>query len=191
MPDPLRSRELMKASARLGVEGHGRRILRDMADARSLGDRLMSGSEDRLRTQSLSDARVLLLAFSAAHLSELRYHLRAIGVKVTAAAPTIKQLPNVTGMGRAFTHVLVNFDAYSDVESGVDRLCEFRKQSPGLVLVLCSAQVGGDDMGTERAAICDATLRLPVSMSRLRAGLIAASVNHCERKARQDQCRDH
>lgn len=185
MPELRKSFERVTVNPRQGVHGHGWAMLRDMADARSLGDRLMSRNDDHMRTQSLSDARVLLLAFSAVHLSELRCHLRAIGVKVTAAAPTVTQLPNVTGMGRAFTHVLINFDAYSDVESGVDKLFEFRKQSPGFVLVLCSAQVGGDDMGTERAAICDATLRLPVSMSRLRAGLIAASTNHCERKAKR------
>lgn len=121
-------------------------------------------------------ARVLLVAFSPKQLEQLRDHLRVIGVHVTAATPNFKKLPNAGRMGAAFTHFLVNLDAFDDLETGVDVLSAFRKRC-GHVVILCSERVADDDLGAERAAICDATLKLPVSLERLRRGLRAASAN--------------
>jgi CheY-like chemotaxis protein len=146
-----------------------------------LASRLWAGAAERMAARGLADARVLLVGFPPEHLSSLRESLRNLGVHVTAAASRVLQLPNVAEMGLAFSHVLVNVDAYEDVESGVDALAEFRASAPELVVVMCSMLVGGDDLGSERTLICDATLRLPVSMPRLRDGLLTATRNHDER----------
>lgn len=151
-----------------------------------LASRLWSGAADRMDAGVLTDGRVLLLGFRPEHLSSLRESLRSLGVHVTAAAPSVLQLPNVAEMGLAFSHVLVHFDAFDDVESGVDALADFRASAPGMIIVACSALVSGDDLGSERALICDATLRLPVSTPRLRDGLVAATFNHVERGVGQD-----
>lgn len=146
-----------------------------------LATRLWSGAAERMDAGVLADARVLLLGFRPEHLSNLRESLRGLGVHVTAAAPSVLQLPNVAEMGLAFSHVLVHFDAFDDVESGVDALADFRASAPRMIVVACSALVSGDDLGSERFPICDATLRLPVSTPRLREGLVAATFNHIER----------
>lgn len=141
---------------------------------------LWGRAADRIAAASLADARVLLVGFDPEHRVALREHLRSLGTRVAAATPGVEQLPSVAGMGAAFTHVVVGFDAFEDVEAGVDALLALRRNAPGLVVILCSAMVGGDDLGGERSAICDATLRMPVSRDRLRAGLVAATITHAE-----------
>jgi len=144
-------------------------------------ERLVRSAAIRMDGDVFSDARVLLVGFPQKHLAGLRRDLRDLGVRATAAAPSVRQLPDVAGMGLAFSHVIVHFDAFEDVEAGVNALYDFRRSSPGMVVIACSEFVSGDDLGGERAAICDATLRLPVSTPRLRDGFAAASVNHHDR----------
>lgn len=182
---PLQPRVSGRQSGKVLPNGRGFRHAKDrvgeVGAVSDIADRLWSGAADRLDAERLAEARVLLLGFPPEHLAGLRENLRCGGVRATAAAPSVMQLRNVVEMGTAFSHVLVNFDAFDDVESGVDALVAFRTGAPGIIVVVCSALVGGDDLGSERALICDATLRLPVSAPRLRDGLVAASVNHDER----------
>jgi hypothetical protein len=122
-------------------------------------------------TESHVKARVLLLGFQGDDLADLRNALRQSGVTTTAAIGSVKRLPEFATMQQAFSHILVNLDAYEDIEDGVNALLEFRAAARGFVVILCSAKVSGDDFGTERAAICEATFRLPVSISALQYGL--------------------
>lgn len=149
-------------------------------DASELVHRQWPVAPGRMDAGGLEEARVLLLGFPPVHLSSLRDSLRSLGVHVTAAAPSVMQLPDVAEMGLAFNHVLVHFDAFDDVEAGVEALIAFRASAPETIVVVCSALVSGDDLGSERALICDATLRLPVSTPRMREGLFAARNNHAE-----------
>ena len=143
-------------------------------------DRFFRRIDEETRMRSLSATRVLLVAFSPEQLDELREHLRNAGVNVTAATSNVRQLSNAGEMGAVFTHIFVNIDAFDDLETGIDVLRAFRKRFSHVV-VLCSAHVANDDLGSERSAICDVTLRLPVSLERLRQGLSAASSNSNER----------
>lgn len=136
--------------------------------------------DEGMKMRAIFCARVLLVAFSPEQLQGLRDYLRGMGVHVTAATPNVKQLPDVGRMGTGFTHILINFDAFDDLETGVEVLSAFRKHF-GHVLILCSAQVASDDLGSERSAICDATLRSPVTPERLRLALRAATTNRHER----------
>ena len=147
------------------------RAVFETISGKGLEQRLFARAEDSVRGATLSDARVLLVGFSSAQLASMREHLRAFGVRATASAPGVSQLANVIGMKGAFSHIIVNFDAFEDVETGVDCLLSFRKQTRDFVVIACSAAVAGDDFGSERSAICDATLRMPVSRAALRAGL--------------------
>jgi len=131
-----------------------------------------------LGANPLAKARVLVAGFDPAQHSALEAQLREIGVTCVVALPCIEALSPMAASDRAFSHAIVDFDAYEDVSDGVDALLGLRSSAPGLVIVLCSAMVRGDDLGTDRQAICDATLRLPVSLPRLRDGLRAASGNH-------------
>ena len=75
------------------------------------------------------------------------------------------------------TSLFVDVDAIGDLEDAVDELITFRKQYPNVVVVMISAFVLSDDFGTYRQLICDATLRSPVSQSRVKSGLMAAKIN--------------
>jgi hypothetical protein len=54
----------------------------------------------------------------------------------------------------------------------------FRALTQDFILIVVSASVAGDDLTAERKGICDATLRAPLAVTRLRDGLIAASANY-------------
>jgi len=79
------------------------------------------------------------------------------------------------------TVLLVNVDTLGDVEDAVDELIAFRKQYPAVIVMMVSACVLGDDFGTYRQLICDATLRSPISQTRLENGLAAAMENNLHR----------
>lgn len=140
--------------------------------------RLDAKIESRLLADTFRYTRVLLVGFSPEHLYDTRQRLRSIGVAATASASDVQQLHDVSCMDSGFTHVLVNFDAFDDVEAAVETLMTFRPRAPDLIIVACSEVVSGDDVGSERARICDATLKLPVSTPRLIDGLVKAFLNH-------------
>lgn len=127
--------------------------------------------------ESHAKARVLLLGFAEDDLADLRSHLRQAGVKTTATVPNVLRLPEFANMQQAFSHVLINLDAYDTVAHGVNALLAFRAIAPGFVVVLCSAEVSADDFGSERSAICEATLRLPVSAAGLQQCLVLGISN--------------
>lgn len=127
--------------------------------------------------QRFDGFRVLVLGFEQSERAWLRDGLRFIGVKATAIAPSVTQLKSVPAMGLAFTHIIINIDAYEGVEDAVEALTEFRIESPGTVVIAVSKKVADDDFGTERNAICDATLRLPLTERRLRRSMIDGRIN--------------
>jgi hypothetical protein len=127
--------------------------------------------------QKFDGVRVLGLGFEQDERTSLRNGLRFIGVKATAIAPSVAQLKSVPAMGLAFTHVVVNIDAYESVEDAVAALIDFRIQSPITTVIAVSARVADDDFGTDRNAICDVTLRLPLTERRIRRSLIEGRTN--------------
>jgi hypothetical protein len=124
------------------------------------------------KRESHARARVLLFGFAEDDLADLRSHLRQAGVKTTATVPNVRRLPDFANMQQAFSHVFINLDSYGTVSAGVDALLAFRAAAPGFVVILCSAEVSADDFGSERSAICEATLRLPVSAGALQQALV-------------------
>lgn len=148
------------------------------AQAGPLERRLWRKLDIALDSAPTAGFRVVMAGFPVELQGSIRGQLRDVGVLSTASMHSVHQLEDLAGMAGVFTHVLVNLDAFEDVESGVEALLELRSAAPGLAVVLFSSQVAGDDLGAERSAICDATLRLPVSPTRLRRGLTAASENH-------------
>ena len=90
-------------------------------------------------------------------------------------------LSDVDVNGANTTVLLVNVDTLGDVEDAVDELIAFRKQFPAVIVMMVSACVLGDDFGTYRQLICDATLRSPISQTRLENGLAVAMENNLHR----------
>lgn len=142
--------------------------------------RLWADLNIRFDRVNLSKIRVLLLGLDGADRNEIRNNLREIGVGATGSASNLSQLGAISDMTRSFTHLIVNIDAFPDIESAIVSLMEFRKKNGEMAVVIVSSYVKDDDLSQERKYICDATLRLPVTEQRLRRGLVEASANNKE-----------
>lgn len=143
-----------------------------------LEDRLFSEAKARLEFIDAARARVLLFGFESKALADINRLVRAVGVSSCAFCSDVMLLNYAIGMEGAFTHLLVNFDAFESPKEAVVSLMAFRSLTKDFILIAVSASVEGDDLTTERKAICDATLRAPLSVTRLRDGIIAASANY-------------
>lgn len=142
-----------------------------------LEGRLWAEAEAKMDAQSLCDKRVLLVGFPSEQRASIRDMLDVIGVRMVAAVGAVQVLGLIGELDSAFALVVVTFDGFADTSDGVDALLAFRATSRRSAVVLCSSSVKVDDLTNERAAICDATLRLPGTPSRLRGALLAALEN--------------
>lgn len=124
----------------------------------------------------LRDARVLLVGFDLPTVMELREQIQSLDVNLVASGPEVGQL-HAVGQGGAFNSVIVNLDSFEDADTAVETLLSFRSHSPKLAVVLVSAHVSADDFGPERRLLCDATLRRPLTESRLEAALLSGIRN--------------
>lgn len=147
-----------------------------------LADRLFEAFETRLAETPLGQARVLLVGFPAQDRAELRKLARLAGARLTAACVTTTALEDAQGIDR-FTHLFIDLDAFPDLEAAIDVLRACRERHPEQIVLLFGRDLRGDDLGAERAPICDASLRLPVDLSRLLRALFAAQVNSRARSA--------
>lgn len=133
-----------------------------------------------MHSMPFENVKALLIGFSESDLYMVRSHLKNIGVKLIAFMPTLRHVDRIPPIKDIFTHVFINFDAFEDVETGVDALLNARGKEANVVIILCSKEVSGDDLDINRILICDATLRLPLTDKRLRQGLISANANNQE-----------
>jgi hypothetical protein len=147
------------------------------ADVDDLAAKAFARAVRQETQESHPRARVLLLGFAGDDLADLRSHLRRAAVKTTAAVSNVSRLPDFANMQQAFSHVFINLDSYDTVSDGVNALLAFRAAAPGFVVILCSAEVSADDFGSERSAICEATLRLPVSAGALQQALVLGIID--------------
>lgn len=155
-----------------------RKSERAFADPRTLEARLWTEFTARCDDADITQARVLLMGFDHDDCASTRQMVRAAGVRSCAVCRNIGQLDDAAGLPGCFTHVVINIDAFNTSHEAVDALMEFRMQQKETVVVLVSAAVSGDDFGSDRKMLCDATLRAPLSLNRIRDGLAAAWVNH-------------
>lgn len=178
-------RELLHASPRpIGgspttARSAGRRSLW-LASATDDAERLEHVATRKLLAEAFEQTRFLLLGFEGEDLYVLQQKMRSIGICGGAPAFSVCQIDRASEMGLNFTHVLVNLDAFDSIEAAVEALITFREKTPDLIVVAFSEMTSGDDFGSERAAICDATLKLPVSTPRLADGLVTAFLNHAD-----------
>lgn len=164
-------------------EGDRRQVVTGDLQERGLAPRpVWRELSRRLESLPLKDIKILLVGFD----HKLSLQLREVGVGTTAWTPRVASLGDMGALCNAFTHLVVNFDRFTDTEEGVDMLLDFRKRCPHVVVILVSSDVARDDFGSERAAICDATLRSPWSKERMRKGLTEAWVNNVERRLREN-----
>lgn len=122
--------------------------------------------------------RIILVGFRPDNGTDLKAALHDLGLLSVAVCPGQGLLRDTSALQRLrLDLVMIDLDGFATLDIAVDTLVAFRKACPGTAVVALSREVSGDDTGPERAAICDSTLRLPVSGRRLRDGLAAALDN--------------
>lgn len=164
------------ASPSLRVPGHAP-ACGPARPAAPLFERLWQKSEHRMTDLPLAGSRALVMGFDVEELPLLRTTLRDLGASPVVSCGSVKQLGDISGMKFNANLLLLNLDRFDDVEDGVDAMLSFRSRHPETIVVLASHRVAGDDLGAERRMICDATLRRPLTASRLRDGLLGAVAN--------------
>ena len=132
---------------------------------------------ERSRTQLLAGSNILLLGFETGLLALMREELRRNGSRTVSAAAEVERLNRDPLFCGGFDWIILDFDRFADVEDGIDTLMSFRRLCPAAGVVLVSRTVAADDTGGERRAICDATLRNPLTPARLSAALASARDN--------------
>jgi hypothetical protein len=145
--------------------------------AAASADHLWGELDRRISLSGINTLRTLLVGFSSRDLSQILDMFGLIDAGTTASVPDACILRAADGMWDMFDCVMVNHDAFDDAETAVDEYLAFRSRSPEKALILVSREVSNDDLGTERAAICDATLRLPLSPGRLLQAMQTATQN--------------
>lgn len=142
----------------------------------SIEDRLSlswKGEQDLSSPDGSPIRAICAVGFSARDLADLRTVVGSVGILPLSVKP-IAQMNACADCFDESTHVIVNLDAFEAVEDAIECLLNFRSVKPACIVIAVSVYVLGDDLGSDRRAICDATLRWPISMSRFDSGLRAA-----------------
>lgn len=110
--------------------------------------------------------------------SLLRSWLGRAGFSVTAQ-PTLDEMidelaadPDNTGI------VFVEIESLGGITQTIEALLEIRKIAPAVTLVLLSEKATVSEFGTERLAICDATVKSPIGWKSLVEALEQAKTNN-------------
>jgi AmiR/NasT family two-component response regulator len=130
--------------------------------------------------EHIANARFVLIGFADREAVSLSAMLREAGAKSCASSKDVAKLREAADMGEAFSHIVVNLDAFDDMDDAVSALLFFRMRQKEVVVILISDTVKQDDLFQERKWICDATIKAPLSMKRLSDGLLAAWANNKE-----------
>ena len=83
----------------------------------------------------------------------------------------------IDGLLRRAGVLFVDADSVGDAGETVDLCLHLRARSPNTPLILISSDVRDHDLTAERAAICDATLKKPLTTSSIERGISAAHRN--------------
>jgi len=131
------------------------------------------------------DSARLLSGLSILHLGFTRHDgvvltetIRRLGARQVAYAEQVSPVCVERPEGLRYDGIIVNLDRFGDIDLGVERLMRFRRARPSCFVIIATADVAMDDFGHHRRAICDSTLRLPFTASRLEHALESTLANH-------------
>ena len=157
------------ASVAVKIEGPGMRQFAFPTNVEALWSNLSC----QFDAQKSEYEHAALIGFDRDSAARLREISTQLNVAQCAVAPSVQVLDDAALMD-TLDVIILNLDAFEDIVQAVDTLRQFRVRLPEVAVILISSAVRGDDLGRERAPICDATLRAPVNLPRLRGALRAA-----------------
>jgi hypothetical protein len=121
---------------------------------------------------------VYIIGFCDISASRLKTLLEELGFCSWSSSVDADELRDLGSVADRRFYVLVNAQAYEDTIELVESLISFREKYGEAIVVLISEDVSSDDLGAERSAISDATLRAPIDRARLSSGLSSAFENN-------------
>lgn len=132
------------------------------------------------RQQGYSNARVCILVGLLRGGFLEHFELLADRMQDIACANDIAEATAVrfARIARPMRLLLVDVDVVPGTQSLVGDLIAFRQAEPDTPVVIGSRSFRRNDFSVERAAITDASLRLPAASSEVDAALVAAVENH-------------
>jgi len=141
----------------------------------------ITGAFDLENRFALSDALVAIFADNTPEARRMKADIENVGGTVMIVPQY--DLPEVWLRLYAprLTCCIVAHD-FGDADAAVDFCLRLRRIVPDLVIGLALSDVKRDDLSAERMAICDVTLRRPVSRLALLRGIVGA----CENRAAYD-----
>ncbi|PZX45715.1 hypothetical protein LY56_01740 [Roseinatronobacter thiooxidans] len=157
------------ASVTVGIQGPGIRQSAFPTDFEAL----WSDMSRKFDAQGAHYKRAALMGFDHGSAARLREICAQLKVTHCAEFASVQILCNPGAM-QAHDVIILNVDAFEDVVQAVDVLHHFRASLPSIAVILISSAVRGDDFGSERLPICDATLRAPATLPRLKGAFRAA-----------------
>jgi hypothetical protein len=138
---------------------------------------LWGKASERMSRKPFANMSAVIVGFHDGYLYDVRHIVAGLDFKVTARLRNVENLVALADAELGFSVVIVDIDAFDDIETAVDSLVEFRRKAPSSVVVLVSSKVGGDDFGSERLPICDVTLRAPLSAERLKQAVSSGAAS--------------
>ncbi|WP_132951718.1 hypothetical protein [Rhodovulum bhavnagarense] len=151
------------------------------ADARSSVDpiTLLPAYPSRMYTLPFDTSLpVLVVSKKDTGLAQAVGWMRAGGFSVGRADGIEQALSTLrTGAG-SWGGAMVNVDDFGGMEILAGALCELRLRIPGLPIILITRDADQDDFGPSRLGLADVTLRAPLTITALEAGLAFAAENN-------------
>lgn len=126
----------------------------------------------------LPERAVFVASGRSAGVPGLLGWLRGEGASVGFDSDLGRALATVAAHPADWAALVVQADGFGDIEDLVDMLLAFRCAHPSVPVILISSTFGRDTLGTERLALCDVSLRHPVSLGRIGAVLDQAVVQN-------------
>lgn len=144
--------------------------------------------DSQCEIKEMQKGATCVVGFAKADTVMLHSMLRQIGLGPCASCLQVETLDDLASVKNVFNYLLVNIDAFEDSDVAVAALMDFRDNRDEIVVILVSTKVASDDLGPERRMICDATLRAPITLSRLRRGVASAFENNDTNRRRTVIC---
>lgn len=126
----------------------------------------------------IAGLQVLVAARQVEGLSGLLDRFRLAGARVAMGAELGAMLARIVANPNMCGCLVVQIDGFGEIEDIVDQVMAFRRNAPGVPLILISTGFRQDRLGAERLALCDVSLRDPVNLGQVQAAVDQALQNN-------------
>lgn len=135
---------------------------------------------------AVGDRDILVLDDRSGFISDRAPVIGRVARSVAFATSTEATLEAIAGRkGNDDLLLVIDIDSFDSASRAVTCLSEFRRRKPAIPVVIASRDFARNDFSTERAAIADASLRLPCTSVSLALGVGAAVANNGLRSGRR------